>query len=93
MLYHDARTLFLAMNIVVIIALQAHMNGFHRSDIVDSVLHLMQCLVLLRITLPSFPHLAECTEVLALDMEIHRIRFYALCVAHTHYRDRIPESA
>lgn len=81
------------MNIVVIIALQAHMNGFHRSNIVDSVLHLMQCLVLLLVTLPSFPHLAECTEVLALDMEIHRIWFYASCIAHTHYRDRIPESA
>ena len=92
MLYHDTRTLFLAVNVVVIIALQAHMNGFHRSNIVDSMLHLMQCLMLLHITLLSFPHLTECTKVLALDMEVHRIGFYVSFLVHSLYQDRIPGS-
>ena len=74
MLNNYARLFLIAIHLVVVLALQTDMNSLHLPHLANHLLHLMERFVLLPITTHPHSHLAEGRELLAHDVEIHRIR-------------------
>ena len=61
----------LAVNRVIVIALQANMNRLHRSNFTHNPFYLMQSSVLLQLTSVPQSYLTERAEVFTDNMQIH----------------------